>query len=433
VPLAGDSGWTAFGNAARSAADVAQIVIVTRLLGLTDYGRLALVVAVVTLVASVVDLRVSIVATVIGAEYAGRDWLVTAHVLRLCYRIAAVMGVTGVALASVVAVVVGPGLIGADGVLMLAVYSFAPLAIGVTELSESILRLFGRFRFVAIYRICVEAARVGLVWFAAAAFGDVLSVVTALVIYSVLGGGLVVAVGRAFHRASGESALRGSSKLTPALRRQVLRMCVHTNLASYARLAFIQLPTVFVGGFAGPLQAGVYKVGAVGANIIGLLQDPAYTAVLPRLSKLWASGRFADIRTLLRAATLVVVPVMLVTVATIVVFRNAIVETIGGSAASDATTVLVLACLAQAVNASLFWNTALLYAAGQSRAAAVAALVSVSVQVALLLALVPAFGAIGAGVSSMLAFLTLNLVTTLVAVRLLRGRTRGSMGAVPTV
>jgi O-antigen/teichoic acid export membrane protein len=186
-------------------------------------------------------------------------------------------------------------------------------------------------------------------------------------------------------------------------------------------VAQTQLPTVVVGAVAGATQAGVYKVGMAAAVLVGRLADPAYVALLPRLSRLWSGGRRDEIRRLVEGLSTVAVPAVAMVAVALILLRAPVLSALGGAeAAADAGPVLIFGTLAHAVNAALLWNIPALYAAGRAHVVSRLAIAAAAVQVLALLPLVDAYGAAGAALSLLLSMLVLNLAATLQALSVLR-------------
>jgi O-antigen/teichoic acid export membrane protein len=223
----------------------------------------------------------------------------------------------------------------------------------------------------------------------------------------------------------GESAL----DVVTDIRRQMITTVFHTNLVSYARLAQTQLPTVVLGAISGPVQAGLYRIGMAAAAAVGRLADPAYAALLPRLSRLFAAGRRESVRRLIERGSLISVPVMVAAFALVVALREPILELLGGQGATEAAPVVVAGAAAYAINGAVFWNIGVLFAAGRAGVVAVIAVMAALTQVMLLFPLVLALNATGAALSFLGSMAVANLVTTVIALRVLaRGDQAGAPG-----
>jgi O-antigen/teichoic acid export membrane protein len=420
--LARDSLYVAVWQGAISVADLLQLALITHVLGLDEFGRLALVSSFVVLVGQFFDLRIGAAVTTFGVRrLAAADQPGFAGVTQFGYVLDAATGVIGFAVVAALAPFVGPNLIGDDGTLLILLFGLTLLVSTTNESSVSILRLFDRFRLVASYTVVLEATRVALLGLALFLSRSLVAVVLALLAHSAAVALVnVVAANRVFRRATRLSlahrALDGFAE-----KRAMLRMAAHTNVVSYARLAQVQLPPLLLGALSGPTQVGLYKVGTAAAAAVARLVDPAYAALLPRISRLWATGRRDEVRILLRRSTGFAILLTGSALLALVILRDPVLKLLGGDEAVAASTVLVLVALGQAVNGALFWNIGLLYAAGFSNRVAAIGALSVAVQIGLLVPLVARFGADGAAFALLVSVLVTNMAATLFSIRLLLG------------
>ena len=422
--LAGDSVYVALWQGAVSAADLVQIAVITRALGIAEYGKLVLVVAFVALVGQLFDVRIGAAATTFGARRLAHSVRAAAGVFQLTYVVDLVTGVVGFTVVALLAPLVGPRLIGDGGTALILLYALTILASTVDESSLTVLRLLDRFRLLAGVTIALETVRIALLVGAVTQFGTLTAAIVALLLYDCLAAvvtGVLAAV--VFRRASG-----GTPLTRPALatvredRRAMLSMMVHTNVLSYARLAQTQVPTIFLGAVVGVAQVGVYKIGMAASAIIAGVAHPPYAALLPRLARLWGMGRTKQVRRLIRHSTMISVPVFTLLLIAVVVLRDPILGLLAGpEVVVGAAAVLVIASLGQAVNGALFWNMGVLFMAARSRAVSQIALMGLVVQVALLFPLVLYLDAIGAAIAFTVSMLATNLVAGWLAVRALRG------------
>jgi O-antigen/teichoic acid export membrane protein len=194
-------------------------------------------------------------------------------------------------------------------------------------------------------------------------------------------------------------------------------MIFQTNLVGYARLLQAQGPTLLLGAFAGPLEVGIFKVAMAIASGFGTLYLPAWNAVMPRLSRLWAKRDLEAIRHLIRESTVIAGALLSGVGALVILFGEPLLEAIGGPKAASGEVVLALAIVAQTINGALFWNDSLLYAVGRARVAARGYLVSVIACLPVLAGLASVWGANGAAVAILLSTLMSNTWLTLGAVR----------------
>lgn len=420
--LSGDSLYTGVMLGTNSLVSLIQVVIITHALGLHDYGRFALVVAFVVLVGQFFDVRVGAAATVFGARWLQRSIRGAAGIFQFTYLIDVVTGIAGFVVVVALAPFVGPPLIGGGGTALIILYAGTLLASTANNSSIAILRLFDRFRLIAVYSVALEAARVALLVAAVTAFDDLTSVVCALLAYEVL---LAVVntffATRAFFQESG--GLRLTSLALSEARedwRPMLGMVFHTNVLAYGRIAQVQLPILLIGAIVGATETGIYKVASTAAALLGAVTAPAAAAIPQRLAKLLAVDRRREAYALVRQATLVFAPVMGVILAGVILLRSPFLELVGGANIVGSTgPALILLGAAQAINGILFWNVAALLAAGRSRLVAATALVSAAIQFGLLPPLIIHSGATGAAIAFLVSNVATNVWAAWAALRVL--------------
>jgi O-antigen/teichoic acid export membrane protein len=419
--LTGDALHVGVWQAAISVADLVQLSLITHILGLTEFGRLALAMSFVILVGQFFDLRVGAAATKFGsARLAAGEIEGFAGVLQLSYLLDGLTGVAGFAVVAGLAPLVGPSLIGDNGTALVILYACTLLISTVDESSVSVLRVMDRFRLLTWCGVALEALRIGLIGAALAISPSLTSVLLALIAYDLAAAAInLLLANHVFSRTFGRSFLQRSLSAFRE-KKQMVRMALHTNLVSYARLAQVQLPTLLLGAVGTATQVGVYKVGTAGGTIVGRLADPGYAAVLPRLSRLWASRRLDDIRSLIRASTVVSGAVVGVALIVVILLREPILRLLGGEGGGAAATVLVLAGIGQAVNGLFFWNTGLLYASGRSGSVAAISVLGTALQTALVVGLIPSLGADGAALALLVTLIATNIVATVLCLRVLQ-------------
>lgn len=419
--LAGDSFYVAIWQAAVSIADVIQIALITRELGLHQYGRFALVVSFVVLVGQFFDVRVGGAATIFGARALGHNARRAAGVFQLSFAVDASTGVLGFLVVAGLAFAVGPGLVGAGGTAMIVLYALTLLVSTVNDSSLSILRLLSRFRLVATYTVGLEATRICLVAVALFEWHSLTAVLAALIVADATAAVVNLLVAKTcFSRSTGVSLFRPAWSAAAGDRGEFFRMTFHTSVVSYARLAQAQLPALMLGWFVGATQTGIYKLGLAVATAVGRVADPAYAALLPRISRLWLAGRTRDVSQLVRRATFVSLPIMVGLLTAAIVLRFPILRALGGGESAEAAgNVVIFGAAALALNGIVFWNIGLLYAAGRSASVSRLALLGAGLQLVLLPPLITTMQAEGAAIAFMVSVAATNVAATWLAVKTL--------------
>jgi O-antigen/teichoic acid export membrane protein len=417
--LARDAATLFFGKVATTLGFIAQIALITHVLGLREYGVYALVVAVVALVSQFFDVNVARAAQVFGSRYVASDLRKTGGVFQLSYLIDAGLGIVGFAVVVPIAFLVGPHL-AEDGTLLVLLYGLTLLASTVDASSTSLLQVVRQYPTITGLIVVREIARVSLVSIALFGFGSLVAVMVFLVVQDTLTGALGVFLAmRAFRRRSGATLLEPALSRVHDIRRPFLSMIFHSNLITYGRLTQVQVPPLVLGAFAGPLEVGVFKIGLAAAAGVGQIYVPAWNAVLPRLSRLLSARRVGAVRRLLAQSSAVAFALMVSAGALAILLREPLLRLLGGGEATAAATVFVLCILAQLVNGTVFWNDSLLYAAGRAGLVSKIYLPSVALMLGLVLVLGHVWGANGVAVAVLVTSCVTNLGYTVAALRVL--------------
>lgn len=416
-----DALFTAIWQASISAADLLQIALIARVLGLGAYGDFVVVSSFVVLVDQFIDVRVTNATTAIGARRLLRGPSEAVGVFQASYMIDAVAGVIGFLVVVASAPLVGPHLGGAGGTELTILYAVFLLGSTLDNTSTTVLRLLSRFRLIAAVGAGCEILRVTLIVLAVFAFGTLPAVLISLVVYGVIGGIVYVTCASVVFRACSQTSLiQPAWKKARGEMREVLGMVLHTNMISYSRLVQTQLPTLLLGVIAGSVQAGVYKIGMALALMIGRVSDPASGAITPRVARLLAAGRYDLSTRLVQRATAIAVPVMTCLLLLAVLLRDQLTHLLGGNA-SGSTGVVVILCVGAAINGALFWNIPVLFAARLQRKLSRYFLALAVLQIVFLFVFIPTLEAIGAALSFLIIQLISNGVATVMALRVMRG------------
>ena len=419
--LAKDTLLLGVGKVATTAGMVTQVALITHVLGLRAYGVFSLTVAFVALVGRFFDVGVGTTAIAFGARYLDGDQRRTAGIYQLSFVVDFALGVGGFAVAAIAAPWAGRWLVGDEGFVLFFLYALTLLASTVDTTSVAVLQQLDRYRTITWLVVFRELTRAGAIVVAVFAFGSLTAVMALLVVQDALTGGLgVLLAARAFRRQTGLPLFLPALSTVRGIRREMFAMIFQTNLIAYGRLAQAQAPALLLGVLRGPLEVGIFKVGMAGAAAFGQLSTPAWNAVMPRLSRLWAHGRTDAVRQLVVQGSLVALAVMGLAGAVTIAFREPLLELVGGDKATAATLVFTLGVLGQVVNGVFFWNDSLLFASGRAYLVTRIFLPNVTMLVALAVPLANAWGANGVAVSVFMFGVTTNIGLTIAAVSVIR-------------
>src|SRR3954447_13548355 len=199
--LASDSGSAAIWQLTASGAYLIQIVLVTHILGLVEYGRIAIAIAFVTLVGQFFDLRVGIATIALSTpKVESGDYRGAAGIFQASYLVAFAMGLVSFVIVAAIAPFVGPSLVGPGGTLMIILYAGTLITAAPDDPSLALLRVLDRFWLIAAWTVPAELIQLALAAAALLVFKTATAFFAAMLIGTAVGAviNLVVAV-RVFH------------------------------------------------------------------------------------------------------------------------------------------------------------------------------------------------------------------------------------------
>ena len=436
--FARDSAAVAVSSATVQLGHLVVVVVVTRSLGLAELGRFSLVVSFVALIGQFFDVRIDKAVITFGARRIPSDYPRLAEIVKFGYLVDASTGVLAFAVVAALSGLAGEALVGTDGTTLILLYAITLMLSFGDDTAKGILFLFSRFGVVAWFALGQEVVRIGLVVGALARFHSLRAVVVALVLVDLVAAvAYPMVASSVFARASGGERLRPvRRRAAPKDRRDMVRMIFHTNLVSYAKVIQARGPTLLLGWLTGSaVGVGVYRIGMTAASLLGAVADPALKAVHPRIARLWAAGRRAEVVTLLKQTSRVSFPLMAGLASTLFLARRPLLEAAGAGADLErAADVLAVGMIGYAVSGALFWNTQFLLATGHSgRLALITLGTALAVLVPLLAILIDVAGVLGAALATSVSMVVMNVWAGVEAVRtLLADAPRPSEPLVPS-
>jgi O-antigen/teichoic acid export membrane protein len=378
-------------------------VVLARELAAEEFGRYALIVAVVLLVAQLVDVRVWEAATRFTSEHLARGRNVQARAvleLALLVNLAAGFVATGLlaALADPIAteLLEDPELTGA-----LIVYAgIAPL-LALENAAATIFRIFDRFGQLGALHALGAVTRLAAVAVVLAAGGGLepvlitLLAAEAVTALAFIGLGVRILVqelpvdpdlGKRL------SSVRGTL-------RPMARFLFLSNLTGTLRIFNERSDVVLVGALASPTAAGVFALARTFVQPMAILYRPLQEAIYPILFSAGARGGLAGTRGLVARTTRLAGALLLLCAAVLSLASPWLIPGIAGEGFADAWEAVIPLALGAAVMGSLFWlQAAALALDRQPRALAMLAVASAA-QLAALLILIPPLGPLGAGLA----------------------------------
>ena len=325
-----------------------QIALITHVLGLDEFGVFAVVVAFVDLIARLLDFQVGQMTMTFAAGSVKSNPRRVVGIAQFSYLIDAGAGLVGFCVISALATFASAHLLdGEYSAWLFVLYGLTVLVTTTETTSIALLQVTGKYTIILRLTIVREVLGVGFVVGALLISRSLAAVIIALVAMEACLAVLwTAAASRAVRgvQVDGGGLWRPSFTETDGLRGPMARMVFHTNVISYVKVAAAQAPTLLLGAMRPPADAGAFKVGTAIAAVVGKPADPAWAAILPRLSRLVEAGRRSEITTLIRQSSLGVGLAISTLGLVAIVFRDPLLRLVGGQQALVAGAVWSSAC-----------------------------------------------------------------------------------------
>jgi O-antigen/teichoic acid export membrane protein len=401
-----NAGWLLAARGFQAVLSVAYLAIATRTLGLTDFGRFALVVAIAQGISAIVGFQTWQFVVRFGtpALIAGDD-----AALGRIIGLSAVLDFAAAAIGSLVAlgtiVLLGP-LLSIPRELYGASFGFCfAMLIAVRSTPTGVLRLEQRFREAAVVDSVLPSVR---------AAGAVLA---ALLLPTV--GGFLYAWGLAELAAAvfyWRAALRERRPaLSPADLRQIAReepslwrFLFLTNLSSTLTMTTKQVTLIIIGAFGGPAAAGMFRVAS---QLAQALIKATHTFSRAAYAELVLAITKGSDRALLVQLTAMAGLAAIAMVGVAAIFGEPLLHLIATEQFSGAYLPIVILAASAGLDLFGFAFEPAMTARGHAGAAFRLRLVATLVQGALLFLLLPAFGIVGGAWATFCGSLAAVLLT----------------------
>ncbi len=399
--LARNSGWLYAATVAGLLAGIAQTIVAARFLGAADYGRVALVTVSVGAVKQLLDVRTWEFVTRYLAEFTESE----RRGLALATLKIAVISEYGVATLAFATTLAASGLVAgrflgdSDLQPLIALYAVTLLATALNGTATATLRVFDRFRDVALQSSGQALLRLALIAGALATGGGLTGVVIAY-LASETAGGLALAL-LAARQVKGHLWQARTGATYEAVRphlRGMFGFMAHTFARGTLKLGNRNLDILLLGHFQGPTEAGYYRAARSLGGAALQFTDPLYFAVFPEFARGWVAGRERFVAMVRRTAAVGVLLAVPGAVAGLLL-APVLFDVSVGAEYDAAVQPFRIIMLAIGIAAATFWATPAALGSGAPRIATIAFALGVAVQVALLLALTPDHGATGAAIA----------------------------------
>ncbi len=379
----------------------AQGILAARLLGLSDYGLVVIVMAYASTVNGVFSFRMSELVVRYAGEYLETGQHEKAAALikaaALAEATVSVLAFVGVAATAGIATRLITKTPGTEWMIVL--YSVGLLANFNAETSTGILQITGKVRLrgivnlvQTIFSLSIIGAAFILKPSANAVASNVVLIVLAgyLAGKSLLGLGLFAEAQIELRNLLGAGWSKASLAVLPSAR-ELIRFAFSSNLSATAILIFRESELLWIGFFLNREAAGLYKNAYTIVSFLSVPADPLILAVYPELNRLIVQEAWPRLRKFLRNVTSLSLGYNALLAVGLIALGRWILALYGDQYVAAYPAMMVLLA-GLAFNYTLFWNRPLLLSFGLPTFPLWAILVAGVLKVGLSFLLVPRYG-----------------------------------------
>jgi len=366
-PLVGDTAWLAAVQYGTTALSAIATIAVARLLGPTEYGRLALIISYPLLVGSFLGIKSSTVTT----RYMSVFWSTGQHeqfksLCKLGYVLGVLTAVLGLAVVTITGWWVARHLIGLPGAGLMVAYAAATPLWSLLETSVAVVSASQRFRWLACFHLIerlVPPATVIILLLAG--FGVPGAVLGTAIGNAVIG--LVTVAATTYLLARDGVGLWWQAPLSHVrpLRREIATALGWNFLRVTWGGILTQVPVLLLGRLRGYEEAGFFRLATSLVFVGSYLEAALGRVTYPILSSRWGSTeRRQMIATLKRWTLQAGLPASAVVLAMIPMLP-VIVPALFGPSYKPMVPGAQLMMVGAAVAAAFFWLDAFYFASGK--------------------------------------------------------------------
>jgi O-antigen/teichoic acid export membrane protein len=415
-----NASWLFGGKTASSIFSALQTVVVARMLGVSDYGLLALIIAYVNILNQFFDFRVWETATkYISTFWTNGEREKARSMIKLSYIIDVSSGILALVIAIITANIASKHLIHSPHAhSLIFIYAFSLLIDTANSTSDAILRVFDRFKSIAFISSFNNLFRLVLVSVILYLGMGIKGVLFAYIVASFLGFAIRLwAVSRTLKKNEIEKWWKADLGLIKDQWKGIAWFLGNTSLAATIKMAGDNyLGVLALGYFSGKEATAYYKIAQSFAKVMTRITDPLYEAIYPELVKILSTNALKDFKRLLKYSTKNLMKFVVPVAVVILIFSDQIISLIFGKEYLPASNALRIVTLGVVISKLIFWISPALLAIGRPGLRTISGIISTTIYVIALFLLVPKFSYMGAA----FAYLAFSIVRTSVSIIALR-------------
>jgi O-antigen/teichoic acid export membrane protein len=396
-----NASWVFGGNTVSAVFAAIEPIVLARVLGVTDFGLLALIVAYVEFLNNFFDVRVWETATkYIGTFWEKRDYERTRSMVKLSYMLDISTGILAFAIAVLTANIANKYLIHSpQAYTLILIYSISLLIDTANSTSDSILRVFNKFKkiaFISSFQTFLRVAFVSLVLFTGLGIKGVLFIYVAA---SFIGFAIRIwTVSQTLNEFKLSGWWRAKLALIRDQWREIAWFLTNTSFTGTLKMGNENfLGILALGYFSGKDAAAYYKIARSAVKLMTRFSDPLHQAIYPELVRISKSEGLTDFINLIRYSLKTLLKFTIPLSIIILILAEQLINIFFGKDYLAATNTLRVITIATLISQLTFWINSALLAIGKPGLRTVLDVITTTTYVGLLLILVPRFSYLGAG------------------------------------
>lgn len=391
-----------------------QTIIIARILGVDNYGLLALIIAYVDIINNLFDFKVWETATkYIGTFWTNGEREKTLSMIKFSYIVDISSGILAFIIAILTAKIASSYVIHSpEAYTLIWIYSLSLLIDTANSTSDAILRVFNRFKRIAFISSFISLFRLILVSLMLLLGIGISGVLISFILASFLGFSIRMWI---ISKTIGENQLTGWWRSDLSLIKEdwkgIAWFLGNTSLTGTIKMAKDNFLGILVlGYFSGKEAAAYYKIAKSFVKLMRSIMDPLYEAIYPELVRISSSDTLKDFKRLLKYSTKTLMKFTIPGATLILIFSDTIINLIYGREYLPASNALRIITVAVVITQLTFLINPALLAIGRPGLRTLVDVISMATYIVLLFLIVPKFSYIGAA----FAFLGFAIVRTII-------------------
>lgn len=391
------------GKAAAGGLAALQTVVLARILGVTDYGLLQLVIAYIAMMNQFFDVRVWETAVkYIGSYWENGESEKTLAMIKLSYILDVGSGAVSFVIAIVTAKLISTYVIHSpEAYIYIWIYAVGLFVETAKLTSDAILRVFEKYKKIAVINSLENLTQLVLVTALLLLGLGIKGALYALIISNFIAAAVRVwAVSSVLAEKKLGSWLTADIFLIKGQWREIAWFLGNTSFMATLKTGSDKyLGMMVLGYFAGKDAVAFYRIASSVSAVLNRIVDTLYEAIFPELIRFTTVNAMEEFKTFIKESTknlmMLIVPVTVL----MIVFAGPIVRLVFGAEYAPATNTLRILAAAVLIARYTYWINPALLAMGKPGIRTTFYLVTTIVYLALMLVLVPPYSYVGAAIA----------------------------------